>query len=111
MGRKSDFVIGDRFGTSCDKRITRFVHTALTELGYLVQINRPYAGGYITEHYGKPHLGIHSIQIEINRRLYVDEKTLEKFSAFQLLERNLIHLVQRLFSEIPFLMERRSAAE
>ncbi len=49
---------------------------ALAGLGYEIQLNRPYAGGHITEHYGRPTRGIHALQIEINRALYLDEATL-----------------------------------
>lgn len=108
---KPDFVIGDRFGTSCDKRLTRYVQNLLNQLGYVVQVNRPYAGGYITEHYGKPRHGFHSLQIEVNRGLYVDEKSFQKKQEFSLLEKNLVCMAKNLFLEIPLLMERRSAAE
>ena len=71
------FVIGDRFGTSCAPQITRTVTRALGNWGYDVSANRPYAGGFITEHYGRPHERVHAIQIEINRALYLTEASLE----------------------------------
>jgi N-formylglutamate amidohydrolase len=108
---RPDFVIGDRFGTSCDLKLTRLLRTAITSFGYDVQLNRPYAGGFITEHYGRPLRGVHAVQLEINRGLYMNEQTLTKTSGFDSLERNLVGLAQRIFYEVPQLMEQRSAAE
>jgi N-formylglutamate amidohydrolase len=110
-GARPDFVLGDRFGASCDGRLTRFVKDALTRLGYATQTNRPYAGGFITEHYGRPARGIHALQIEINRGLYLDESTLCITPGFQRLERALATVSARLFTELPALVERRAAAE
>lgn len=80
--RRPHFVIGDRFGTSCSAEIMRKVVGALSAAGCEVHSNRPYAGGFITEHYGRPHARVHTIQIEINRSLYLDEVTLERNSDF-----------------------------
>ncbi len=109
--QRPDFVIGDRFGTSCDLRLTKFIRSALTNLGYEAQLNRPYAGGYITEHYGRPLRNVHAIQLEINRGLYMDEKALKKTPRFLALERDLVLFAKQLFIEGPALLERRSAAE
>jgi N-formylglutamate amidohydrolase len=81
-GQRPHFVLGDRFGVACDPRLTRFVRDTLLGYGYSVQLNRPYAGGFITEHYGKPAAGIEALQIEINRGLYLNEATLEKTAGF-----------------------------
>lgn len=109
--QRPDFVIGDRFGTSCDLRLTKFIRSALTNLGYEAQLNRPYAGGFITEHYGRPLRNVHAIQLEINRGLYMDEKALAKTPRFMALERDLVEFAKQLFAEAPALLERRSAAE
>jgi N-formylglutamate amidohydrolase len=109
--QRPDFVIGDRFGTSCDLRLTKLIRSALTDLGYEAQLNRPYAGGYITEHYGRPLRGVHAVQLEINRGLYMNEKTLEKLPRFMSLERDLLLFAKQIFGEAPQLFERRSAAE
>jgi N-formylglutamate amidohydrolase len=109
--QRPDFVIGDRFGTSCDLRLTKYIRAALTDLGYEAQLNRPYAGGYITEHYGRPLRNVHAIQLEINRGLYLNEKTLEKTPRFQDLERDVLLFAEQVFAEAPRLLERRSAAE
>ena len=71
-----DIVLGDRFGTSCAPEIMAFVENAARRLGFSVEQNQPYAGGYITEHYGRPLLGWHAVQIEISRALYMDEANL-----------------------------------
>jgi len=108
---RPDFVLGDRFGISCDSRLTRLVRETLTAMGYDVQLNRPYAGGFITEHYGRPLRGLHALQIEINRSLYVDEATLERSSGFERLTNSLRQLAVTLFAEAPQLLRRQLAAE
>jgi N-formylglutamate amidohydrolase len=70
----ADFVLGDRFGMSCDDRVTQSVEAILNQMGYVTVRNTPYAGGYTTKHYGRPKKGVHVLQIEINRGLYLDEK-------------------------------------
>ena len=54
-------------------------------MGYTVAHNKPYAGGFITEHYGRPARGLHALQIEINRGLYMNERTLQKSAGFDAL--------------------------
>ncbi|WP_112664581.1 N-formylglutamate amidohydrolase [Microvirga flavescens] len=82
---KADIILGDRYGTSCAGALTDIVETVFRELGYTVVRNKPYAGGFITEHYGEPALERHALQIEINRALYMDEKTLERRPDFGIL--------------------------
>ena len=89
----SDFVLGDRHGTSCGSGLTRLVDESLTRMGYQVARNSPYAGGYTTEHYGCPSQGIHALQIEINRRLYLNEADLTLSQGFAGLKRNLDRLI------------------
>lgn len=79
---KPDFVLGDRFGSSCSAAITHSAKTLLQQMGYNVEVNKPYAGGFITEHYGRPHNGLHALQIEINRGLYMDEIRMLPNSGF-----------------------------
>lgn len=71
-----DVVLGDRYGASCDPLLTDLVETALRARGFGVARNKPYAGGFITEHYGEPGAGRHALQIEVNRALYMDERSL-----------------------------------
>lgn len=87
--RRPDIIIGDRYGASADHDLSHAAVSILSGLGYHVVRNKPYAGGFITEHYGRPARGLHALQIEINRGLYVDEARLEKTSGFDLLKADL----------------------
>ena len=73
---RPDIVLGDRYGTSCAAELTDLSAQILARRGYSVTRNKPYAGGFITEHYGQPARGLHAMQIEVNRSLYMDERTL-----------------------------------
>ncbi len=108
---RPQFVLGDRFGHACDLRLTRFLRDAIAAKGYDVQLNRPYAGGYITEHYGRPTRGIHAIQVEINRSLYMDEAAIRPNKGFERLRADLAEIIARTFADIPALIEHRAAAE
>ena len=77
-----DIVLGDAHGTSCAAPVTQAVEEVLTRLGFTVRRNDPYAGGFITRHYGRPRDGIHAVQIEINRTLYMDEARIERLAGF-----------------------------
>lgn len=79
---RPDVVIGDRYGTSCSPLLTDTVEDTLKQLGYSVGRNKPYAGGFITEHYGNPASGLHTIQIELNRAIYMDERRRERGPRF-----------------------------
>lgn len=82
---RPDFIIGDRYGTSASADLSMAALHILENLGFCAVRNKPYAGGFITEHYGRPVRGLHALQIEINRSLYVDEATLQKRPDFRLL--------------------------
>jgi N-formylglutamate amidohydrolase len=110
-GGRPDFVLGDRFGTSCSGELTRMAATQLKALGYVVALNKPYAGGYITEHYGRPHKGQHALQIEVNRALYMDETTFEKSGGFDRLCGDLETVVRALMAGVSGLAIPRAAAE
>ena len=71
--RHVDFVLGDCHGSACNHSLIDAAQAWLAERGYIVVRNAPYAGGYTTRHYGRPVAGIHAMQIEINRALYMDE--------------------------------------
>src|ERR1041384_2697264 len=79
---RPEFVLGDRYGTSCVGVVAETVEKTLRSLGYTVSRNKPYAGGFITEHYGNPAAGLHAIQLELNRALYMDERRYERSSSF-----------------------------
>jgi len=88
-GQPCDMVLGDRFGAACAPQITRLVERELTGLGYRVARNAPYAGGYTTEHYGRPARKTHALQIEISRGLYLDEGSLAMTGGFGKLQGDL----------------------
>ncbi len=108
---RPDFVIGDRFGVSCDSRLTRTLREGLAGCGYDVHVNRPYAGGFITEHYGRPVRGLHALQLEINRALYMDEARFTLSPQFGGLQRDLMRVLAPMMLEIPGVFGRRAAAE
>lgn len=110
--QRADIVLGDRYGTSCTSLLTDFAEVTLRGLGFSVARNRPYAGGYITEHYGAPGANVHALQIELNRSLYMDEKTHERTSGFAILSGKLSAFSERLvlFAQSELLI-RRAAAE
>jgi N-formylglutamate amidohydrolase len=86
---RADFVLGDRDGTTCDPSFTQFVRDAFTAQGYRVAVNDPYKGVEIVRVHGRPADGRHSLQIEINRRLYMDEVSLAPNAGYATLERDL----------------------
>ena len=88
-----DIVLGDRYGTTCAPMLVDLVETIFTSAGLRVARNRPYAGGFATRTYGRPQHGVHALQIEISRHLYMNEATLNKnenFEATRLLVERLI---------------------
>lgn len=94
----ADFVIGNRFGTSCAPELTQIICDFLTDFGYHVAVNKPYAGGFITEHYGRPESGLHAIQIEVNRGLYMDELKMQKNAHFNQLTQDISSLCNEITS-------------
>ncbi len=105
-----DFVLGNQFDKSCDYELTHLVRARLQSMGYHVSVNKPYAGGFVTKEYGKPQNGVHVLQIEINRRLYLNEQTLEKTSGFNELRANLQVLTKNLINSLPDLSSGTSLA-
>jgi N-formylglutamate amidohydrolase len=110
-GRQPEIVVGDRFGTSASHRIVGLVSNGLAALGYDVMRNKPYAGGYITERYGRPGTGIHALQIEINRGLYADERRFVPNANFDRLRGDLVAFVTDLAAEIDLGTSQSAAAE
>ena len=108
---RPDFVLGDRFGTSCDNKLIRVLKDVLAAQGHEVHVNRPYAGGFITEHYGRPARGFHALQMEMNRALYLNEATFERTSGFYGLRQTLTRVLGRLMRDLPDLLGGRAAAE
>jgi N-formylglutamate deformylase len=99
MGRKGehgDFVLGDRDGTTCDGEFTDFVAGTLRGMGYEVHVNDGYKGVEIVRRQGRPSERRHSLQIEIDRALYMDQRALEKNSGFAQVKADLAKLVEEL---------------
>jgi N-formylglutamate deformylase len=92
----ADFVLGDAHGTTCAPRACRLVEHILTDLGYSVRRNDPYAGGYITRHYGRPRDRVHALQIEVSRALYMDEARIARLARFGAVQRDVTALVSAL---------------
>ena len=94
-----DFVLGNRHGRSCDADIYDVVYDFLTDAGYYVEKNKPYAGGYITEHYGNPSEGFHTLQLEVNRKLYMNETSYDLLGNSDEIRNLFSDLVSRLINK------------
>jgi N-formylglutamate amidohydrolase len=97
-GMRPDFIIGDRFGASASAVLTEHAIGVLMSMGYSVAHNKPYAGGFITEHYGRPARGLHALQIEVNRGLYMNERNFQKSAGFDALAEDLARFASELMS-------------
>ena len=93
---RTDVVIGDRYGTSCAPAVMDVIESTLRDLGYSVSRNKPYAGGFITEHYGNPVAGLHAVQLELNRALYMNEGSQARTSRFSRVAADLSLVADRL---------------
>ncbi len=91
---RADFVLGDRDGTTCDPAFTALVREALADMGYDVRVNDPYKGVELVRAFSDPPGGRHSLQVEVNRRLYMDERTRERTAGFARLARDIERLVK-----------------
>ncbi|MEW6151099.1 MAG: N-formylglutamate amidohydrolase, partial [Pseudomonadota bacterium] len=100
--RRPDVVIGDRYGTSCTPLLPDCVEETMTGLGYSIGRNKPYAGGFITEHYGNPASGLHAVQLELNRAIYMDERRRERSARFVQVASDFGVLADVLATTIPF---------
>ena len=92
----ADMVLGDCHGTAAAPAMTALAEHLLREQGFSVTRNRPYAGGYTTRHYGRPRAGVHVLQIEINRALYLDEARIEPLPTMDRVAERLAHFMARL---------------
>ena len=95
-GRGVSFVLGDCHGSACGRDLVAAAESYLRKAGYRTARNQPYAGGFITRHYGRPGEGVHALQIEINRALYMNEESLEPIEGFEALQADLKGLSQHL---------------
>lgn len=90
---RADFVLGDRDGTTCEPAFTDFVRSFLVGLGYEVKVNDPFKGVELVRAYANPAAGRHSLQLEINKRLYMDSATLTRHAGFATLQGHLMQLL------------------
>lgn len=97
---RADFVLGDRDGTTCAPEFTELVRETLAGMGYTVRVNDPYKGVELVRAYADPARGRHSLQVEINRRLYMDERTFARTPGFDGLKANLDALVARIAAHV-----------
>jgi len=93
-----DFVLGDCHGRACAPVVVDAAESALRGLGYNVARNTPYSGGFVTRHYGRPAEGVHSLQIEINRALYMDEASIRRSPAMAAIKEDLRLVIANLGS-------------
>jgi N-formylglutamate amidohydrolase len=103
-GRGGDIVLGDAHGTACCPDVLRALEQTLIGLGYTVRRNDPYAGGFITRHYGRPREGIHAVQIEIARSLYMDETRIARLPGFASVQRDMTALIGHLAARAGLLL-------
>ncbi|NNF77377.1 MAG: N-formylglutamate amidohydrolase [Rhizobiales bacterium] len=109
---RPDIVLGDRYGSTCNPDAVYFLESAFRAAGYSVTRNKPYAGGHITQNYSKRTEGRHSVQIEINRALYMDEESLQPHDGFIGLRTDLAKIMRSLLGSLPdILRPSRIAAE
>jgi len=91
-----DIVLGDRYGASCHPSVTALAEATLRRLNYRVARNTPFAGGHTTQTYGRPIAQMHALQIEINRGLYLDERTLERTNGYTRVRADMTRLAEAL---------------
>ena len=106
--RRLDFCLGDRDGDSAGREFTHFVAEAMRDLGYHVVINDPYRGAELVRRYSDPGRGRHSVQIEVNRALYMDERRIARHEGFRRLSADLDRLLGRIAA---YARERRPVAD
>lgn len=94
--KRPDIILGNRYGTSCNRSYFATALQSLETFGYAVGQNSPYAGGFITANYGRPENNIHALQIEINRSLYMDQESLTPLAGFDQLQEDLGSFVARM---------------
>jgi N-formylglutamate amidohydrolase len=98
--RGADIVLGDRYGAACSRALVARAEAHFRDLGFAVVRNRPYAGGYTTEHYGRPATGVQALQIEINRGLYLDEAEVRPSKGFEAMRRAFEDWTSRMVAEV-----------
>lgn len=107
-GRRPEIVLGDLHGRACDAEVTARVRRVFEERGRTVALNRPYAGGFVTQSWARPREGFHALQVEIDRSLYLDEASLEPNAGFAALKAEVEAVAEAL---VDLMAPRAAAAE
>ncbi len=94
--QRADIILGDCFGNACGAHLAVLVSECFADMGYSVERNRPFAGGFTTRHYGRPREGLHALQIEINRGLYMDEDKIRPTDGLETLKADIDRLLTML---------------
>ncbi len=97
---RADIVLGDRDGSTCDPELTADVRAVLTGYGYTVKVNDPFKGVELVRAYADPARGRHSLQLEVNKRLYMHEDRIETHAGFATLQAHLMQLLQGIEARI-----------
>lgn len=96
--RRPDIILGDNYGKACAPETLMQIENAFTKRGYTVARNHPYAGGFVTQTYGQPDEGLETVQIEINRDLYMNAVTLSKTAGFEKLQSDIGDIIGELYT-------------
>ncbi len=102
---RPDIVLGDRFGASCEPAVIETAERILLDLGFSVRRNEPYAGAFTTAHYGRPGERVHALQIEVNRRLYMNEATVARSRDLPRLRRRMNRFIAAMAEQSLALVE------
>lgn len=94
--RRADVILGDCFGNACADHLVTLVEESFIRAGYRVERNRPFAGGFTTRHYGRPREGLHALQIELSRALYMDEMAIKPTAGLTRLQQDIAGLIEAL---------------
>jgi N-formylglutamate deformylase len=99
--KRADIVVSDCLGKSCHAHFRDLVIAAYATVGFKVGYNWPYMGGRVTEQYGQPLVGQHAIQVELNRGLYMDERTKQLLPQHQEVQHKILKALSYIKSELP----------
>uniref|UniRef100_UPI0025F80155 N-formylglutamate amidohydrolase n=1 Tax=uncultured Shimia sp. TaxID=573152 RepID=UPI0025F80155 len=93
---RPEVVLGDRFGAAADVELVDQIEAAFLKAGFVVSRNTPFAGAYVTQHYGRPLKAQHAVQVEIDRSLYMDEASIRPNSDFDSFRERLTQVVAQI---------------
>lgn len=99
--RRPEVVLGDRFGASADSDLVDALEEAFFDAGLVVSRNAPFAGAFVTQHYGRPGHGRHAVQVEIDRALYMDERLVQPNANFDAIKAIVSDVLERVIGRMP----------